>query len=166
MSSDDGTVTVRGDDAEVVFRRRYPTPPADLWDALTTPERAARWLGVLRGELRPDGAYELYLGVERPDADDVARGRVLRCEAPSTLEVTWAFPGERPTHVHVGVEADGDGSVLELTHTGLTPPAARGYGGGWHVVLDQLDDHATGRPVRAWDDLVDERAARYHAAGS
>lgn len=161
MSSDDGTVTVRGEVAEVTFRRRYPTSPDDLWDALTTPERAARWLGVLRGDLRPDGAFELYLGVERPDADDVARGRVLTCEPPTGLAVTWAFPGERPTDVRVRVEPDGDGAVLELTHTGLTPPAARGYGGGWHVVLDQLDDHASGRPVRAWDDLFDERVARY-----
>ena len=157
----DGTVHVDAEGARVEFRRRYPCTPEDLWSAITEPARARRWLGALHGDLRAGGSYELRMGEDRPDADDVAHGDVLVCEPPHVLELTWSFPGERTSHVRAQLDAAGDGAVLTLVHTGLEPAAARGYGGGWHVVLDQLDDDRAGRPVRAWDALYDERRARY-----
>lgn len=159
--AEDGTVTVDEATARVMFRRRYPTSVEDLWRSVTDPDRARRWLGALHGDLRAGGAYELRMGEDRPDADDVAHGEVLVCEPPHRLEVTWRFPGEPESRVRVELAAHEGGAVLTLVHTGLTPPAARGYGGGWHVLLDQLDDHVAGRPVRAWDDLFADRVTRY-----
>ncbi|ADG74507.1 Activator of Hsp90 ATPase 1 family protein [Cellulomonas flavigena DSM 20109] len=157
----DGTVTVAPDGARVEFRRRYATTPDDLWSAMTEPERARRWLGALHGDLRVGGTYELRMGEDVPDADDVAHGEVLACDPPHALELTWSFPGESTSHVRAQVDADGDGAVLTLVHTELQESAARGYGGGWHTLLDQLEDHVAGRRVRAWDELFDERVARY-----
>ena len=157
----DGTVTVAPDGARVEFRRRYATAPGDLWSAMTEPARARRWLGALHGDLRAGGTYELRMGEDRPGADDVAHGDVLVCDPPHALEITWSFPGETTSHVRAQVHADGDGAVLTLVHTALQASAARGYAGGWHVVLDQLDDHVADRRVRAWDELFDARAARY-----
>lgn len=157
----DGTVEVTPDGARVTFRRTYPTPPADLWEAMTDPARARCWLGALHGDLRAGGTYELRMGEDRPDADDVARGEVLVCDPPRALELTWSFPGEGTSRLRVDVAPGDDGAVLTLVHTALDPSAARGYGGGWHVVLDQLEDHCAGRPVREWAALFDERAARY-----
>ncbi|MBD7919487.1 SRPBCC family protein [Cellulomonas sp. Sa3CUA2] len=162
---DDGTVTIGPDAAEVTFRRPYATTPEDLWDAVTDPDRARRWLGALHGDLRQGGTYELRMGEDRPDADDVAHGEILLCEPPRVLELTWRFPGERESRVRATVEQDGEGALLVLRHTALDAAAARGYGGGWHVLLDQLDDHCAGRPVRAWDELYGERSARYADAG-
>lgn len=157
----DGTVEVGPDEARVTFRRAYPTTPDDLWDAMTAPVRARRWLGALHGDLRAGGTYELRMGEDRPDADDVAHGDVLVCDPPHVLEVTWTFPGERTSRLRAEVAAGEDGAVLTLVHTALDPTAAAGYGGGWHVVLDQLDDHVAGRAVRAWAELYDERRTRY-----
>ena len=137
----------------VEFRRRYPTPPDDLWDALTEPDRVRRWLGPLYGDLHVGGRYELRMGEDVPDSEHSSSGEILECDPPRRLAVSWEFPGEPITRVDVWVAPDGDGTLLELVYTGLSDDAARGYGGGWHVCLDQLDDYVAGRPVRAWDEL-------------
>ncbi|MBT0995846.1 SRPBCC family protein [Cellulomonas sp. DKR-3] len=148
-----GLLTRDADGVRVVFRRSYPTTAEDLWAAVTEPERVRRWLGPLYGDLRVGGRYELRMGDDVADSDQNARGEVLECEPPHRLVVTWVFPSERETRVEVRVRPDGALSVLELVHTGLADEAARGYGGGWHACLDQLDDHVAGRAIRPWDVL-------------
>lgn len=46
-----GTIMRGTADSTVEMRRTYRTAPQDLWEAVTSPERAARWLGELTGEL-------------------------------------------------------------------------------------------------------------------
>lgn len=142
-----------GGEASVTFRRRYPTHAADLWDAVTTPERLARWLGPIHGDLAPGGTYELRMGADEPDSDQNATGVVRSCDPPRAFAVRWCFPGERPSEVEVRVEpgAAGEGAVLVLLHTRLEDAQAIGYGAGWHTSLDQLGDHLAGAEVRDWD---------------
>ncbi len=139
--------------ATVRFERRYATDVDDLWACVTDPERVARWLGPLHGDLRVGGRYELRMGEDEPGADQNATGEVLVCDRPDRLDVSWQFPGEPVTHVGVTLRADGDGTVLVLEHRDLTEPAARGYLSGWHATLDQLDDQVAGRTVRDWGEL-------------
>ena len=42
--------------ARVTMRRTYATDPADLWSALTEPERIVRWFLPISGDLRRAGA--------------------------------------------------------------------------------------------------------------
>ena len=51
--------TVDGDTVRVLLRRRYPTEPADLWSALTEPDRIVRWFLPLHGDLREGGSFQL-----------------------------------------------------------------------------------------------------------
>lgn len=152
-----GALRLGGGEASVTFRRRYPTDAADLWEAVTSPERLARWLGPVRGDLRPGGAYELRMGADEPGSDQNATGVVRSCDPPRSFAVEWCFPGERPSEVEVRVEPaeageqGGAGAVLVLVHTRLEDRQAIGYGAGWHTALDQLADHLAGIGVRDWD---------------
>lgn len=145
----------------VRFERRYATGVDDLWSCLTDPGRVARWLGPLYGDLRVGGAYELRMEEDVAGSEQNATGEVLVCDRPQRLEVTWVFPDETSTLVTVDLRADGDGTVLVLEHRDLQEAAARGYGGGWHACLDQLEDHVAGRPVRAWQDRFDAAVPLY-----
>jgi uncharacterized protein YndB with AHSA1/START domain len=165
MTSDAPGVVAPGEHGTTVrFERRYATSVEDLWETLTDRDRVGRWLGPLYGDLRPGGRYELRMGDDLPGTDQDAVGDVLACDPPHRFVVTWAFPGEVVTRIEVEVRAVGDGAVLVLTHTGLTEPAARGYGGGWHASLDLLDDALAGRPVRAWQDAFDAALPLYREA--
>ena len=63
----------------------YDTPPEDLWDACTNPERIARWFLPVSGDLRPGGRYEF---------EGNASGTIERCEPPHSLAATWEYGGQ------------------------------------------------------------------------
>ena len=148
----------------VRFERYYATTPEDLWSSVTEPERLARWLGPVYGDLVVGGRYELRMGDDVPGSPQNAVGDVLECDAPHRLVLGWLFPGEPESRVTVDIRADGDGAVLVLEHLDLEEAAARGYGGGWHASLDQLDDLVAGRAVRDWDGLFAAALPRYREA--
>jgi uncharacterized protein YndB with AHSA1/START domain len=151
--------------AAVTFRRRYATDAADLWAAVTVPERLARWLGPVRGDLTVGGGYELRMGADEPGSDQNATGVVRSCDPPRAFSVAWCFPGEEPSEVAVRVEPAGAGGAeLVLVHTRLEPPQAIGYGAGWHTSLDRLDDHLAPRAVRDWDARFTALLPSYRAA--
>jgi uncharacterized protein YndB with AHSA1/START domain len=159
-----GVLTPTPNGVTVRFERRYATTPEDLWSSVTDPDRLARWLGPVYGDLVVGGRYELRMGDDVAGSPQNAVGEVVECDGPRRLVVGWQFPGEPESRVTVDIRPDGDGAILVLEHLDLEDAAARGYGGGWHASLDQLDDHVAGRPVRAWDDLFTAALPRYRQA--
>ena len=69
----------------LTITRVYDTPPEDLWDACTNPERLPRWFLPVSGDLRPGGRYELQGN---------ASGTIERCEPPHSLDATWEYGGQ------------------------------------------------------------------------
>jgi len=159
-----GVLTPTPTGVTVRFERRYATTPEDLWSSVTEPDRLARWLGPVYGDLVVGGRYELRMGDDVADSSQNATGDIVECDPPRRLVLRWRFPGEPDSRVTVDVRADGDGALLVLEHLDLEEAAARGYGGGWHASLDQLDDHVAGRPVRPWDDLFAAALPLYQEA--
>ncbi|RHA41574.1 SRPBCC family protein [Cellulomonas rhizosphaerae] len=155
------TLSTFRDGTAVLFERRYATTADDLWEAVTSPERLARWLGPVYGDLRAGGTYELRMGEDLAGAAENAVGEIRDCDAPQMFSVTWRFPGEGETFVIVSVRPEDDGALLELQHYGLTPAGARGYAGGWHASLDQLADHVADVPVRSWQEAFDAALPLY-----
>lgn len=136
-----------GEGDSVVLRRHYPAEVEDVWDAITTPERMARWFMPVTGDLRLGGTYQLQGN---------AGGEILRCEPPRLLRVTWIFGDAKPGTSEVEVRlspAEGGGTDFELTHTAIVPdefastygPGATGV--GWDLGLLGLAMHLAGVDV-------------------
>lgn len=122
--------------------RRYSTTPEDLWDAITSPARAARWLGVVTGDLHEGGNYLIMFDEE----DDSQRnyGIILACEAPHHLRLSWQGPAEPDTVVDVSLTPDEGGTVLHLAHSRLPHGADVDHAAGWQVHLAMLEQSLTG----------------------
>lgn len=119
-----------GDDEliAVTLRRDYPAEVTDVWEAVTDPQRLARWFAPVSGDLREGGAFQV---------EGNAAGEVRECVPPSALTVTWGAP---ESIVRVRLSASGDRTTLELEHT--VPAAFAGSGAGalyvgpgWDVAL-------------------------------
>jgi uncharacterized protein YndB with AHSA1/START domain len=81
-----GTRTLEAGEARTLtISRVYDTPPEDLWDACTNPERIPRWFLPISGDLRPGGRFEF---------EGNASGTIERCEPPHSVDATWEYGGQ------------------------------------------------------------------------
>lgn len=125
----------------------YPSPVADVWDAVTSAERIARWFMPVTGDLRLGGSYQL---------EGNAGGTVLECTPPAgdsaSYRVTWEFGGG-VTWLTIRLTAEGQGTRLELEHVARTADVPAGMadtfgpgatGVGWDGGLLGLSRHLTG----------------------
>src|SRR5918993_5830445 len=86
--------------------RIFDTEVDDLWEAITTPQRLARWFLPVEGDLKLGGRYQLKGN---------AGGTITRCERPEALDVTWEFMGGT-SWVSVRLAPDGSKARLTLEH--------------------------------------------------
>lgn len=140
-----GKTIPAGDGRAIILSRTYDADVKDVWDALTTAERLARWFLPVAGDLRLGGTYQLQ---------DNAHGEVLECEPPHRFKLTWVY-GENTTdkdisEVEVRLEPAGDATKLVLEHAAVIPdemwnqfgPGAAGV--GWDTSLVALAWHLRG----------------------
>lgn len=121
----------------VTLGRTYETSCDDLWDALTRPERLARWFAPVTGDFKLNGRYQVQGN---------AGGEILACEPPDHLRLSWVM-GEDESWVELWLSSDGDNrSILKLTHTAYVTehwekygPSATGI--GWELGLFGLELH-------------------------
>ncbi|MEV7737053.1 SRPBCC family protein [Streptomyces sp. NPDC088921] len=151
-----GTRRVESGEARtVLLRRTYDAEVSDVWDAVTSPERIARWFMPVSGELKVGGRYQL---------EGNAGGEILECVEPERLRVSWLYgpdPGFSEVEVRLTPE-NGERTVLELEHVAVVPddfwdqfgPGAVGV--GWDLGLYGLALHLAG------GGLSNEEAATWH----
>jgi len=146
----------RGKPARVlVATRDYDTTIDDLWDAIKTPERLARWFAPVSGDLRLGGRYQL---------EGNAGGDIAACEPPNHLALTWEFGGE-VSWVEVRLEEAGEGTALTLEHIADVPeafwteygPGATGV--GWELGFLGLKQHIDKDPGAIGPDQAEAWAA-------
>jgi uncharacterized protein YndB with AHSA1/START domain len=150
IDRDPHNVTIR-------FERRVDAGITETWRWLTEPDRLERWLAPTTINLQVGGAVEHRF--DETD-DGLTHGRIRRLEAPHLLEYEWLFPGEPDSVVCFELRADGDGTVITLTHRMLGLGHAAGYGAGWHAHLDQLVSALAGESL-SWDDRFGELIGDY-----
>ena len=129
----------------------YDTPPEDLWEACTDPERLARWFLPVSGDLRPGGRFEFQGN---------ASGTIERCEPPHSVDATWEYGGQT-SWIELRVTAEAGGrSRFALEHIAHVEdelwaqfgPGAVGI--GWDQAVVSLTLHLASGPereaVEAW----------------
>lgn len=137
-----------GDAQVVTLSRSYPAEIEDVWDAITDPERVARWFLPVTGDLQLGGHYQL---------EGNAGGEIRACKPPRHLQLTWNMGDpEGPDDVSiVDVHLDdgdggGDRTTLTLTHTAIVPPemwdqfGPGAVGVGWDLTVIGLALHLAG----------------------
>lgn len=140
-----GTRKVEAEQAHaVLLRRTYDAEIADVWGAVTSPERIGRWFLPVTGKFRLGGRYQL---------EGHAGGEILECVEPERLRVSWLYgPDPGFSEVEVRLTPDGEGrTVFEVEHVAVVPedfwnqfgPGAVGI--GWDSIALGLGMHLAGR---------------------
>jgi uncharacterized protein YndB with AHSA1/START domain len=136
----------------VISVRSYDTTVEDLWDAIATPERLARWFLPIEGDLKLGGRYQLQGN---------AGGTITRCEAPTTLDLTWEFGGGT-SWVTLRLAPDGSRARLTLEHIahrdGIGEEHLKRFGPGAVGIGWDLGFHGLERHLAAPDAAVDRGA--------
>ncbi|MEZ5179873.1 MAG: SRPBCC family protein [Acidimicrobiales bacterium] len=127
-----------------VARRTYATDAADLWEAVTAPERLPRWFLPVSGDLQVGGRYQL---------EGNAGGVIERCDEPRSFAVTWEMQ-DRVSWLTITLSPVEGGTTLELVHEAPVDPGfweqfgPGAVGVGWDLALLGLGLHVdSGEPV-------------------
>jgi uncharacterized protein YndB with AHSA1/START domain len=86
--------------------RAFTTSPDDMWEAITKPERLARWFGSVSGDLRLGGSFQIKGN---------AKGEVIECKPPEMLAVTWKMYGDE-SWVRAHLSPANGGTLLKVEH--------------------------------------------------
>jgi uncharacterized protein YndB with AHSA1/START domain len=146
----------------LVLERTFRAPVADVWAAVTEPERLVRWIGTWSGD-PASGAVMFRMTAE---GDDVAAEAVTihECRPPERLELSIANSAEESGHWHLELDLSEAAGVTTLTFAQRLhdPALAKDVGPGWEYYLDRLVAAHTGGDVAAvaWPDY--EGMATYY----
>lgn len=126
----------------------------DLWQACTDPERLARWIAEVSGDLREGGAFEA-----RFTSGWEGTGRVESCEPPRRLVVSTREDGETEDGViEVRLTPEGATTILVIEERGLKADQLPAYGAGWQLHVEDLVAHLAGQQGGdlgpRWNELI------------
>ncbi len=123
----------------VVVEVRVAAPPAAVYRYLTDGDRWARWQGESATiDPAPGGIFLMNMADGR-----TARGQFVELDQDRRVVFTWGWvdvPGIPPgsTTVQIDLLADGDGTLIRLTHHGLPPEQLPLHRVGWEHYLPRL----------------------------
>ena len=124
----------------VVASVRIAAPPEVVFPYFTDPALVAKWLAdAAELDARPGGTFSI--DIRR--SSRTARGTFVEVDPPRRVVFTWGVPDE-PTllpgssTVEVVLEADGDDTIVTLTHRDLSESWAASHREGWTSFLGEL----------------------------
>ncbi|WP_062462491.1 SRPBCC family protein [Demequina soli] len=149
----EGRVLSPDDGDYLRFERTVAQPPAEVWAALTDPERNALWSFRTAFEPREGGAVTMAGG---------GTGEVLAWVEPHALEYAFDGPGGR-WQVRIAIAELGDGALVTFDHV-APDPQSPDIAAGWHWHLGRLETHlAGGEPAPVDSDAHFEELQRLYA---
>jgi uncharacterized protein YndB with AHSA1/START domain len=111
----------------------YDTGIDDLWQAVTDPDRLARWIARVSGDLRPGGVIQAVF-----TSTYAGPGRIEVCEPPGHLLVTMDPGTDDETRIEAWLTAEGDRTRLVVEERGLPRDKLHFHGAGWQTHLEDL----------------------------
>lgn len=150
-----GSTRIENGVGVVAVTTEYSTSPDDLWEAVTVPERLARWFGEVRArdELNTfDASLSTgWSGIITVD----------ECEQPRIIRLTLIDEAEPATTVAVRLVATEGGTQLTIEERGLPTDDLETYVAGWHAQVDQLVADLSGAPPIEWRPRWEQLRAAY-----
>jgi len=148
----------------------YDTDIDDLWEACTKPERLARWLAEVSGDLRVGGTIHAVF-----TSTWTGPLQVEVCEAPHHLLLTMEPGTDDEVQLEAWLSEEGSRTRLVVEERGLPAHTLYGHGAGWQAHLEDLGRSlATGTrahperwtektPAPAWRRRWEELSPTYQA---
>jgi uncharacterized protein YndB with AHSA1/START domain len=135
--------TLRSADGKGIVRLedRFDTDIEDLWSALTEPDRLARWLGEVHGDLHQGGELQARFfasGWEGTCTVEV-------CEPPRRLMLLTRSEGEPDGVFEVTLIAEEDHTRLVIEDRGVPLDQIASYGAGDQIHIEDLSAYLAGR---------------------
>jgi uncharacterized protein YndB with AHSA1/START domain len=135
----------------------YDTGIDDLWSACTTPERLARWIAEVSGDLQVGGAIHASF-----TSTWTGPGRIDVCDAPRHLLLTMQPGTDEEAELEAWLTAEGERTRLVVEERGLPLDKLYFYGSGWQAHLEDLRRSLSGQPSvwqARWEELTPEYEA-------
>jgi uncharacterized protein YndB with AHSA1/START domain len=127
---------------KLVYETFIRTTPKKLWTAITKPEFTRQyWAGVENvSDWKKGSKWEHIGGSEKREV--WITGKVLECNPPKRLVLSWADPDNLAdkSRVTFEIEPTGDMVCLKVTHDNLTAGSKmlKGVSWGWPRVLSSM----------------------------
>jgi uncharacterized protein YndB with AHSA1/START domain len=137
----------------------YDTDIDDLWSAITEPDRLARWIATVEGELRVGGIVQTQFTStwEGP-------GRIDVCEPPDHLVVTMEPGTDDEAVIEAVLSAEGGRTRLVVEERGLPLGVLYKHGAGWQAHIEDLGRYLAGGES-AWKARWTELTPAYESLG-
>jgi len=132
----------------LTIKRRFKAPPAKVFSAWTDPEKIKRWFGpgqvqCTQAEFEPRVGGKFTFVAASPGGETHRVDGVVREFIENRKVVyTWAWYSmpERESLVTAEFKADGDGTLMTLTHEQFfDEDACDRHNSGWNGALDKLE---------------------------
>ena len=140
-----GSIRAENGSGTVRMEEVYDTSPADLWSAVTDPERLARWVAEVTGDLRAGGDFHARFtsGWDGP-------GRVDVCDPPRRLLATMSPGTADETVIEATLADEGGGTRLVIEERGIPLAEIAEHGAGWQAHVEDLAAHLAGLDAGDW----------------
>jgi uncharacterized protein YndB with AHSA1/START domain len=135
----------------------YDTDIHDLWAACTEPERLARWIAEVSGDLQIGGTIHATF-----TSTWTGPGRIEACDSPHHLLLTMQPDTEDEAQIEAWLTAEGAKTRLVVEERGLPLADLHYHGAGWQAHLEDLGRALNGEQSE-WKTRWNELTPAYEA---
>lgn len=126
-------------DSAVVQTVHIQAPPDAVFDFFIVPEKMIRWMGIAASlDPKPGGEFTVKV-----NDDNTAIGEYVEIDRPNRVSVTWGWEDQQDVPpgaslVTFDLRPQDGGTLVTLTHSGLSEEQCKSHSEGWSHFLPIL----------------------------